>query len=111
MKKKFRISLWSYAPRDEKTDSDGQEILVYKRGDVIGSVVRFTREITIDEAIQSAREMWLDWVTDNKGTQIEVWIHDSEDYPPKVGREGALFYKSNFDAFRPGSRQAMGTPF
>lgn len=108
--KKYHICLWAYAPREEKAMIDGESVVVFAKGDVIGGKSRYVKNIQIEDAINIARDMWLEWVSENKGTQIEVWIQEYS-YPPKVGTFQALFHRNNFDKFKIGSKEEAGTPF
>lgn len=103
MEKHYHILLTGYYPNSETKG--------FQKGDYIGGVSRGTRKITLENAISQAKEMWKDWTSKFSGSMIQVWIHESDSYPPRVGPKDALFYADNFKGFKDGGKIAEGTPF
>jgi hypothetical protein len=101
--KEHRITLAGYFPDD---GTKGK-----KKGDYIGGTVRFKSGIVDDLIKIDAKEVWINWAKKYPGSMIEIWIHQCDTYPPAIGSGGALFYSSNFDKFKAGSKTAEGTPF
>jgi hypothetical protein len=101
--KRYSIHLWGYFP-DDATEG-------YKKGDCIGSVSRETSKTTFDDAKKQAGEVWGNWVKKYPGSMIQIWIHPTDVYPPRIGKEHALMYADNFKHFAAGTKQSEGTPF
>lgn len=94
----YHISLWSYYPDD---GTKGK-----KKGDYLGGVSRVTCKEDLDQAIESARELWTEWAKKYSGSMIEIYIY--LDATPHIGKMNSLFHKDNFEHFKPKEKE---TPF
>lgn len=103
MEKHFTIHLHSYYP-DNKTEGR-------KKGDYLAGSFYQTNLTTLSDAINTARTLWTELNKKYPGCMKETWIHQANSYPPKIGPVDALFYNSNLDQFKPGTKRGENSPF
>lgn len=99
----YNIVLMSYYPDNASKGA--------RKGNFLGGVSRGTKKILLETAKMDARGIWVEWVKKYPGSMVQIWIHPSDVYPPRVGPSGAVFYADNFKHFKSGTKQAEGTPF